>query len=51
MSIHFHKLAVKEVNKETADCVTILFDIPDNLKKNLSIQTGTEPDHAYCYQW
>ncbi len=40
MSIHFHKLAVKEVNKETADCVTILFDIPDNLKKTFQFKQG-----------
>jgi ring-1,2-phenylacetyl-CoA epoxidase subunit PaaE len=39
MSIHFHELAVKEVRRETNDCVSISFSIPPNSKK-LSIQTG-----------
>ncbi|MBL7740900.1 MAG: phenylacetate-CoA oxygenase/reductase subunit PaaK [Chitinophagaceae bacterium] len=40
MSIHFHKLAVKEVNKETADCVSIVFDIPDDLKEIFRFKQG-----------
>ncbi len=32
MSIHFHPLAIKEVKKETADCVSVLFDVPAQLK-------------------
>ncbi len=40
MSIHFHPLAVKEIRKETNDCVSVLFDIPDGLKKNFAFQQG-----------
>lgn len=40
MSIHFHRLSVKEVKKETADCVTVLFDIPEELKKDFRFRQG-----------
>ena len=40
MSIHFHKLAIKEVNKETSDCVSVLFDVPENLKKEFRFKQG-----------
>lgn len=40
MSIHFHKLAIKEINKETSDCVSVLFDIPDNLKETFQFKQG-----------
>jgi ring-1,2-phenylacetyl-CoA epoxidase subunit PaaE len=40
MSIHFHKLAIKEINKETADCVSVLFDVPDNLKNVFEFKQG-----------
>ncbi len=40
MSIHFHKLAIKEVKKETQDCVSVLFDIPDQLKKQFQFTQG-----------
>jgi ring-1,2-phenylacetyl-CoA epoxidase subunit PaaE len=40
MSIHFHKLAVKEVNRETPECVSVLFDVPDNLKKTFEFKQG-----------
>lgn len=40
MSIHFHKLAIKEINKETADCVSVLFDVPDNLKDEFQFKQG-----------
>jgi ring-1,2-phenylacetyl-CoA epoxidase subunit PaaE len=40
MSIHFHKLAIKEINKETADCVSVLFDVPDNLKNAFQFRQG-----------
>ena len=40
MSIHFHKLAIKEVNKETAECVSVLFDMPDNLKEAFQFKQG-----------
>lgn len=40
MSIHFHALKVKEVRKETPDCVSVLFDIPDELKKDFHFRQG-----------
>ena len=40
MSIHFHPLTIKEIKKETNDCVSVLFEIPDELKKSFSFQQG-----------
>lgn len=40
MSIHFHPLKIKEVRKETTDCVSILFDVPDELKKDFAFNHG-----------
>jgi ring-1,2-phenylacetyl-CoA epoxidase subunit PaaE len=40
MSIHFHKLKVKEIRKETADCVSIKFEIPPELKDSFLFQHG-----------
>lgn len=38
--IHFHPLAVKEVKKETADCVSVCFDVPEALKDIFSFAHG-----------
>jgi len=40
MSIHFHPLKVKEVRRETADCVSIAFDIPANLQEAFQYTQG-----------
>jgi ring-1,2-phenylacetyl-CoA epoxidase subunit PaaE len=40
MSIHFHPLRVKEVKKETSDCVSVLFDVPENIKEEFSFTQG-----------
>nr|WP_294902440.1 1,2-phenylacetyl-CoA epoxidase subunit PaaE [uncultured Lacibacter sp.] len=40
MSIHFHPLTVKEVKKETNDCVSVLFAIPDELKETFQFTQG-----------
>ncbi len=40
MSLHFHALTVKEVCKETDDCVSILLDIPENLQQTFSYKQG-----------
>lgn len=40
MSIHFHPLAVKKIKKETADCVSITFEIPETLKELYTYQQG-----------
>ena len=31
MALHFHTLKIKDIRKETADCVSIAFDIPETL--------------------
>ncbi len=40
MSIHFHKLIVKEVRRETPECVTVLFEIPETIKKDFAFRQG-----------
>lgn len=40
MSTHFHKLKVKDIRIETADCRSIAFDIPENLKNEFSFIQG-----------
>ncbi len=40
MSIHFEKLTVKDIRKETADCVSIAFQIPANLSSHFVFKQG-----------
>jgi ring-1,2-phenylacetyl-CoA epoxidase subunit PaaE len=40
MAVHFHKLKVKEVRKETPDCVSVAFEIPAELKNDFSFEQG-----------
>jgi ring-1,2-phenylacetyl-CoA epoxidase subunit PaaE len=40
MSIHFHKLSVKEVRRETPECVSVLFDLPEEIKKDFEFKQG-----------
>jgi ring-1,2-phenylacetyl-CoA epoxidase subunit PaaE len=40
MSIHFHPLKIKEIKKETADCVSVQFVIPDELKTSFAYMQG-----------
>ena len=40
MSIHFHSLCIKEIRKETPECVSVLFDIPDKLKNDFLFKQG-----------
>lgn len=40
MSIHFHKLKIRDVRRETADCVSVLFDIPENLADVFKFRQG-----------
>jgi ring-1,2-phenylacetyl-CoA epoxidase subunit PaaE len=40
MSIHFHPLLIKEIKRETPDCVSVQFDVPDKLKKDFSYKQG-----------
>jgi ring-1,2-phenylacetyl-CoA epoxidase subunit PaaE len=40
MSIHFHRLKIKDVKKATADCVLISFHIPPDLKNVYAYSHG-----------
>jgi len=40
MAIHFHKIKVKEVRPETADCVSVAFDITDTLQPAFAYTAG-----------
>lgn len=40
MSIHFHSLKIKAINKETEDCVSVSFEIPEALKKEFHFSQG-----------
>jgi len=40
MSIHFHPLKIKEIRRETPDCVSVVFDIPGELQKDFSFTQG-----------
>jgi len=37
---HFHLLKVKEVNPETADCVSVTFEVPESLKETFDFLPG-----------
>ncbi len=40
MSVHFDKIIVKEIKKETADCVSVVFDIPKEVEKKFAYKAG-----------
>jgi ring-1,2-phenylacetyl-CoA epoxidase subunit PaaE len=40
MSIHFHRLTIKEVRRETPDCVSIAFDIPAGILSSFAFTQG-----------
>ncbi len=40
MSLHFHPLTVKEVKRETPDCVSVLFDVPASLQNEFAFSQG-----------
>ena len=40
MSVHFEKVRVKSVDKETTDAVSVLFEIPESLKEKFSYIQG-----------
>jgi ring-1,2-phenylacetyl-CoA epoxidase subunit PaaE len=40
MSIHFHPLAIKKIHQETADCISVEFDITESLKENFQFKQG-----------
>ncbi len=40
MAVHFHSLKVKDIKKETPDCISVAFEIPAGLKKEFSFDHG-----------
>lgn len=36
----FHPLTIKEIRRETPECVSILFDVPENLKDQYKFEAG-----------
>ncbi|MEO5684057.1 MAG: 1,2-phenylacetyl-CoA epoxidase subunit PaaE [Chitinophagaceae bacterium] len=40
MATHFHQLAIKDIRRETADCISIAFDIPTHLKQIFTFTQG-----------
>ena len=40
MAVHFHELKVKNIKKETDQCVSISFDIPEELAHEFSFKEG-----------
>lgn len=40
MALHFHKLTVKSIRKETDECVSVAFDIPSELKSEFLFKQG-----------
>ena len=40
MSIHFHSLKIKEIKKETAGCISVLFEMPGELKDEFLFMHG-----------
>ena len=40
MAVHFHPLKVKQVIKETPNCVSLVFDVPEGLKNEFAFEHG-----------
>ncbi len=40
MAVHFHQLTIKNIKRETADCVSLSFDIPDDLVNVFTFKEG-----------
>ena len=40
MSLHFYPLTIKQIIKETSDCVSIAFIIPEHLKNIFTYKQG-----------
>lgn len=40
MSIHFHPLRIKEIRQETADCISVVFDVPEDLQPGFRFSQG-----------
>ena len=40
MATHFRKLAIEDVRRETADCVSVAFSVPDDLREEFRFYQG-----------
>ena len=40
MALHFHSLKIKDIKRETQDCVSISFEIPEQLQKEFEFLQG-----------
>lgn len=40
MAVHFHSLKVKKIIRETPECVSISFDVPENIQKEFMFREG-----------
>jgi len=40
LALHFHKLTVKDIHKETPDCVAITFDVPEEHRNDFAFKQG-----------
>ena len=40
MAVHFHPLKIKNISKETADCVSVCFEIPEALNEEFIFKEG-----------
>ncbi len=40
MAVHFHRLKIKEIKRETSDCVTVTFDVPGSLQDEFLFKEG-----------
>ena len=40
MAVHFHQLKIKDIKKETPECVSISFDIPNELTNIFTFKEG-----------
>ena len=57
MAIHFHKLRIKDIRKETPDCVSIAFEIPSEVEhdfrfiqgQNITLKTAADAQERRSY--
>jgi ring-1,2-phenylacetyl-CoA epoxidase subunit PaaE len=40
MSIHFHPLRIRSIRQETPECISVVFDIPEDLEKRFRFTQG-----------
>lgn len=40
MAVHFHPLRIKDIRKETPDCISVSFEIPEPLKSEFAFDHG-----------